>query len=362
MIASQRFACLLMALLMMPMLLASCGASAESTGSPKILLYHHVSDETPASTSVSPATFDAHLALIESEGYEVVPLSQIVDALVSGAPMDSRWVAITFDDAYESIASTAAPRLAARGWPYTVFISTDYVDDGYSLYLSWDELRALEKNGASMANHTLAHEHMVRQQDGESAGDWQDRLAREVTDAQGRLEAELAAPLRLFAYPYGEFNAEVAELMQSLGFVSFGQQSGPVGSSTSLYAIPRFPLAKGFDSVQSLAEKLRTEHLPLQAPVAPASVLSADAGPPVLELRISTAAGVRPGSLNCFVAGQPNAKVTWGEPVVVQAEQALRPGRSKYTCTAPHPTIPRAYYWHTHLYIKPRADGSWYSG
>ena len=363
--------CRALTLLLASAILTTAGASAcaetastdpERPGSPKILLYHHVSDATPAATSVSPATFAAHLELIESEGYDVVPLAQIVDALVAGDAMQSRWVAITFDDAYESVASTAAPMLAERGWPFTVFVSTDYVDDGYGLYLSWDDLRSLEADGATIGNHTLAHEHMVRLRAGETAGDWQQRLAREVTDAQARLQAELDAPLRLFAYPYGEFNAEVAGLMQSLGFISFGQQSGPVGSTTNLYAIPRFPMAKGFDSVQSLAEKLRTEHLPLLEPQTPATVLAANAGPPALELRIGDTARVRPGSLNCFVAGQPNAQVTWGDSVTIQAGVSLSPGRSKYTCTAPHPVIPRAYYWHTHLFIKPRADGSWYDG
>jgi len=344
-------------------LLACAFANA---GSPKVLLYHHVSDETPASTSVSPATFAAHLVLIEQEGYEVVPLSRIVDGLVSGTELDSRWVAITFDDAYQSVATVAAAKLAERNWPFTVFVSTDYVDDGYGLYLSWDELRDLEAGGATIANHTLAHEHMVRRGTDESQRAFQDRLAREVSNAQARLEAELESPLRLFAYPYGEFTAQIAALMQSLGFISFGQQSGPIGPTTSPYAIPRFPLAKGFDSVTSLAEKLRTEHLPLVDPVAPASLLAADASRPQLTLRLDERARVRPGSLNCFVAGQPNAEVIWGAQeqvrVQVQAVKPLRAGRSKYTCTAPHPTIPRAYYWHTHLYIKPRADGSWYEG
>jgi peptidoglycan/xylan/chitin deacetylase (PgdA/CDA1 family) len=352
-------------ILILTMLLAAvgaCTASNAASGSAKILLYHHVSDDTPAATSVSPTTFEAHLDLIEREGYEVVPLAQIVDALVSSGELNSRWIAITFDDAYESVASVAAPRLAERGWPFTVFVSTDYVDDGYGLYLNWEGLRELEAAGASIANHTRAHEHMVRRRDGESDDAWQDRLAREVTDAQTRLDEELAAPLRLFAYPYGEFTGEVAALMQSLGFVSFGQQSGPVGPTTNPYAIPRFPMAKGFDSVKSLAEKLRTEHLPLSDPQPPATLLTADAPPPLLELSIDEAAGVRPGTLNCFVAGQPNAAVTWGDPVKVQAAEALRPGRSRYTCTAPHPTVPRAYYWHTHLFIKPKAGGSWYEG
>jgi len=115
--------------------------------------------------------------------------------------------------------------------------------------------------------------------------------------------------------------------------------------------------------VESLAEKLRTEHLPLIDPVAPGTVLAADAGAPLLELHIAEVAGVRPGSLTCFVAGQPSTRVVWGDDgrVTVQAERSLPPGRSKYTCTAPHPHIERAYYWYTHLFMKPFGDGSWYS-
>lgn len=345
--------------LLMSTLLACVSALA---GSPKVLIYHHVSDETPASTSVSPATFEAHLDLIERAGYEVVPLARIVDGLVENTELDSRWVGITFDDAYRSIITTAAPMLSERGWPFTVFVSTNYVDDGNGIYLNWDELRKLETEGASIANHSRAHEHMVRKRSEETRQDWQARLARDVMAAQDRLEAELHGPLRMFAYPYGEFTADLAALMQSLGFISFGQQSGPIGATTSPYAIPRFPLAKGYDSVASLAEKLRTEHLPLLDPVIPASLLAADAGPPLLTMRISDSAGLQAGSLNCFVDGTPTAKIIWSEVVKVQADGPLPPGRSKYTCTAPHPDIPRAYYWHSHLYIKPRADGSWYDG
>ena len=100
-----------------------------SMGSAKILLYHHVSEATPKSTSVTPAVFDSHLDLLEREGFEVVPLARIVDSLLGGGELDSRWVAITFDDAFASVGTEAAPRLEARGWPYTVFVSTGFIDD-----------------------------------------------------------------------------------------------------------------------------------------------------------------------------------------------------------------------------------------
>lgn len=347
------------------MLLTLVGAQARA-GSAKVLMYHHIASSTPASTSVTPEMFDHHLELIATSGYEVVPVQRIIDALINGSAIDSRWVAITFDDAYASIAGAAAPRLQARGWPYTIFVSTEFVGDASGLYMSWDQLRSLEQDGATIANHTPAHEHMVRDRPGENRDDRHSRLAREVLAAQATLTAELVDPLRLFAYPYGEFDDEIANLMQSLGFISFGQQSGPVGRTSNPYALPRFPLGTGFDSVESLAEKLRTEHLPLSNPPIPAQVLPPDAAAPELTLTIDATgdARVRPDSFNCFVAGQPKATVRWldAHTFKVRAQKPLGSGRTKYTCTAPHPDIRGAYYWHTQLYIKPRADGSWYDG
>lgn len=346
--------------------LAWLASGQAMAGSAKILLYHHISDSTPVSTSVRPEVFDNHLNLIESSGYQVVPLERIVDALINGTEIDSRWVAITFDDAYESIFTEAAPRLQARAWPYTIFVSTDFIDSGYKHYLGWDQLRSLERAGATMANHTQSHRHMVRRQSGEDLQTWTTRLTNEVQGAQSQLTSELEDPLQLFAYPYGEFDARTADLIRALGFVAFGQQSGPVGRTSNPYAIPRFPLATGFDSVDSLAEKLRTEHLPLRNPPVPADVLGPDAEAPSLTLTIDESHGtkVRPGSMACFVAGQPKTEVNWRgtDTFTVKAEKAFSSGRSKYTCTAPHPTIRGAYYWHTHLYMKPAGDGSWYEG
>lgn len=350
-------------LLMLALLGALTGALPATAGSPKILLYHHVATDTPASTSVTPDVFEAHLALIEAEGYQVVPLTRIVDNLMSGGTLSSDWVAITFDDAYESVLTEAAPRLAARQWPFTVFVSTDAVDAGTGPNLDWDGLRALVARGAAIANHTMSHPHMIRRPPDEDTEAFEARLTREVIGAQDRLTRELKKPLRIVAYPYGEFDPAVAALMQALGFAALGQQSGPVGNTTNVHAIPRFPLATGFDSVASLKEKLRTEHLPLLEPEVPATVLAPDALRPTLTLRTDGVA-LNQARVTCFVDGSPTATISWpdSETLQVRTEKPLRAGRSKYTCTAPYPDKPASYYWHTHLFMKPHRDGSWYGG
>ena len=60
--------------------------------------------------------------------------------------------------------------------------------------------------------------------------------------------------------------------------------------------------------------------------------------------------------------GRPYPLEKAGATVSMQADKPLPLGRSKYTCTAPHPSIRQAYYWHTQLWIKPLRDGSWYEG
>ena len=46
-----------------------------------ILLYHHVSDDTPAITSISPSRFEEQLNYLVDNNFTVLPLEQVVDHL-----------------------------------------------------------------------------------------------------------------------------------------------------------------------------------------------------------------------------------------------------------------------------------------
>ena len=76
-----------------------------------VLVYHHVSEETPASTSVSPAQFRSHLQLLTDQHFNVIALDQALTALQRGEALPERAVAITFDDGYRNIYDNALPLL-----------------------------------------------------------------------------------------------------------------------------------------------------------------------------------------------------------------------------------------------------------
>jgi peptidoglycan/xylan/chitin deacetylase (PgdA/CDA1 family) len=343
---------------------SQCSASEASPEHPRavILVYHHVARDTPASTSVTPERFAEHLGLLEQGGYAVVALQRVIDAMEHGEPLPPSSVAITFDDAYRSVYTEALPVLEAHGWPFTVFVSTQAVDDGHANTMTWDQLRDLEARGGAIGNHSRHHDHLVRPRVGEGVEAWRARVTDDILAARARLEEELEMPLAVFAYPYGEFDLEIKDLVRSLGFRAIGQQSGPVGPGTDPWAIPRFPVATGFDSPERLREKLDTVALPVNVLGPASNTLAADAGPPELELVVS------PGSFDlsrlvCYVPGQPPAVIRWVDRstgrLTVTAREPLDPGRSKYTCTAPSRRAAGVYRWYSHLWMKPNPDGSW---
>lgn len=341
---------------------AVCLASAARAEDPTaaVLLYHHVDDATPPSTSITPANFDAHLDYLEREGYSVVPLAQVVRALRERESLPPRAVALTFDDGYESVYSAALPRLERRGWPFTVFVATDYIDDSYNGFMGWAELRDLEARGGTVANHSTSHAHLIRREAGESEAQWRTRVRADIEAAQARLDAELDHPLRMLAYPYGEFDARLEALVADLGFIAFGQQSGPVYAPLGLQQLARFPMVTGFDSVESFAEKLRTLPLPVTVLAPTSRVLEARSAAPALEIRLPEGA-YRRDALRCYVAGQDPAQIDWhGDVAQIRAQRPLGPGRSKFNCTAPSVAGAGVYYWYSHLWIQPRDDGSWY--
>jgi peptidoglycan/xylan/chitin deacetylase (PgdA/CDA1 family) len=78
-------------------ILTSPYAWASNADNAVILLYHHVSSTTPASTSVTPTVFEQHLQYL-ADGYNVISLEQAVKALKAGQLLPERTVVITFDD------------------------------------------------------------------------------------------------------------------------------------------------------------------------------------------------------------------------------------------------------------------------
>lgn len=333
---------------------------ATAPSSVVVLEYHHVSDDTPASTSVPPAVFEAQMDYLAEHGFRVRPLDDLVARIRAGEPVPEKTVALTFDDAYRSVYTEAFPRLRERGWPFTVFVSTAYIDEGYGNYADWDALREMARAGVTLGNHSVDHPHLVRRRAGEGDAAWRARARTQITGAQTRLSDEVGSAAKLFAYPYGEFSPALQALVDELGFAGFGQQSGAFGTASDFTALPRFPIAGTAPALDTFATKVRSRPLPLREAEPASGVLGPEAARPTLRLTLGE--GVRPSTISCYVHGSamPIEQVGQNPPVLaVRPAEPIGPGRTKYNCTAPVSGA-EGWHWYSFLWMKPLQDGSWY--
>ena len=153
-----------------------------------VLIYHHVDTDTPASTSLSPELFAEHLDYLVDHGYRALPLDALVDSLRVGGAIPDRTVAFTFDDGYRSVYTEAFPRLRELGWPFTVFVCPDALDQGRGPVMTWEQLREMAASGGTVANHGMFHNPLQRRAEGETDQARRARTKSELLEAQGRIE------------------------------------------------------------------------------------------------------------------------------------------------------------------------------
>ena len=336
---------------------------AQIENSAVILMYHNISDDTHPDTSVSPEMFKKHMQFIKDNEYTVWPLLKALMALKSGKPMPSKIVVLTFDDAYRSVYSEAFPILKDKGWPFTVFVTTNYINDSYRNFMNWGQLREIQLYGGDVGNHSLSHAHFVRQYKLENEIQWRQRIINEIKQAQLILQQQIENPVRVFAYPYGEYSSKVKEILRDMNYFGLGQHSGAVSSSTDFQAIPRFSISTGFDLLDDFAIKISTRRLPITVLSPVDGVVSKDDDIPVMRIKLSPG-NYKKEALACYASHQGQIQVEWIDQIKlilnVKANNMIKPGRTKYTCTAPSKTENGVFYWYSFIWMKPEKNGEWY--
>tara|TARA_R110001592_G_scaffold359369_2_gene665906 strand:- start:13329 stop:14363 length:1035 start_codon:yes stop_codon:yes gene_type:complete len=317
-----------------------------------ILQYHHVSEKTPLSTSISPEQFKAHIQWITENEFQVLSLPEIVRTLEDKKEFShSKVLALTFDDANSSVCETAWPILKKHALPFTLFISTEAVEKNYTSQCSWNILKEMYESGLmTPANHSHQHLNMISSSLLKNK-EWTNLMRDEVLKAQSLIEQRIGKASMLFAYPYGEYNAALSKIITELGFTGFGQQSGAVGHQSDFSALPRFPASGQFAKLETLSSKLYSLAFPadfLPSADNPISLDSID-NPPRIKIAPSDRNLLK--TTNCYNSrGESLPTKIQGEFLIVQSATKLQPGRHRSTCTSKS-NIPDRFYWYSHQWL-----------
>ncbi len=320
--------------------LPATGMAADSA---VILQYHRFGEADLPSTNVTLQQFEAHLEYLQSGGYTVLPVPHIIAALSAGQPLPDRAVGITIDDAVKSVIHEAWPRLSAAGFPFTLFVATDAVDQRQARIMSWDDIRSLADAGVTIANHSSSHGHL-----------WRADLAqarRDIEGAQTRFQAELGFKPRLFAYPYGEYNLALRGLVEELGFeVAFAQNSGVVSKGADFFALPRFSLNEVYSDIKRF--RLIIDTLPIPArDLTPADPILRQ-NPPHIGFTVDQSIE-NIDAITCYASNQSavQLEILGVSRVELRLSKPLQRGRNRVNCTLPGPD--RRWLWFGMQYLVP---------
>ena len=291
-----------------------------------VIMYHRFGESRFPSTNVTLEQFESHLEFISQGDYTVAPLLEIIETLQSGGEVNDKTVAITIDDAYLSVYTEAWPRLKEYGFPFTIFIATDPVDNNLRNYMDWDQIRELQDDGVIIGSQTKSHPHMHRLSP--------IKIEQEISLSNNRFLQETGQYPKLFAYPYGEYSLDVVRAVKEAGFIAaFGQNSGVLFAEDNMFELPRFAFNENYGSIERL--KLALDGKPLRVKdITPQNMVLKE-NPPLYGFTVDES--LTPISqLRCFSGefGQLNVEIL-GPRVEIRLPGMMKGPRSRINCTMP---------------------------
>lgn len=184
-----------------------------------ILAYHEVDPLPERGWGVSSEDFADQMRYLALAGYNVVPISSLVDYI--GGRRDSllpNAVVITVDDGWLCASTEIQPVLKRFGFPWSLYVYPKIVGQG-SHALTWPQIIALQKAGVDIEGHTMSHAHLMHASHPELNDAQYDAFLRtELDESKHIIESHTGQPVRFLAYPYGDYDDAVVAAAKRAGY------------------------------------------------------------------------------------------------------------------------------------------------
>ena len=183
-----------------------------------ILIYHHIREATTTDAEknkqfiLSPADFEHQLQYLKDNNFETISLADLNNYFAGQFSLPQKPVIITFDDGLISQYTNALPLLQKYNFTATFFIFTNPIGKSKN-YLTWEQLKELDKLGMEIGVHGKYHLYLNKEKD-------QKKLAAEILGSKEKVEEELGKKISTFSYPFGAYNDQVIEMVKNAGYTS----------------------------------------------------------------------------------------------------------------------------------------------
>jgi peptidoglycan/xylan/chitin deacetylase (PgdA/CDA1 family) len=210
-----------------------------------VLCYHRFEDKPKDSLAIKPSEFETQMQILKDNGISVIPMADFLAWRRGEKSIPPKSAIVSIDDGYISGYSVAWPILKKFGYPFTMFIYTDYVKGGPKSggqSISWQQLGEMRDAGVDIQSHTVSHSSLNAKK-GKSDEQYQAWLKNELAGSKEILEQNLGIQVKAIAYPYGLHSEAVREAVKQAGyevaFTVYGQRIGHSADPTTIgrYAI-----------------------------------------------------------------------------------------------------------------------------
>lgn len=310
-------------------------------------VYHRFGDSRYPSTNVSVKDFENHLRFLTENKFQVLTLIEALNYLESDEPL-RKTVVLSIDDGYKSFYENALPLLKKYKMPATLFINTETV--GSKDYMNWSELKEAMTANVEIGNHTHTHSYFLN----ESEKTRYATFEKEILTSQTIIADHLNVTPSIFAYPFGEFDEGMKDVVKKLNFrCAVAQYSGVIYLGMDSYQLPRFPMAENYSELSKFEEKVSMNPLRVLTRSSSQTRLMDDNEKPELSITIDNT-GMDFDRVQCFVQGSDcNMEVQHDRTksvISIQAKQNITSRRrTLYTVTIPDKK--GNWYWFSHLWI-----------
>jgi len=292
-----------------------------------VFMYHKFGVSKYPSTNITLEQFEAHLEEFSLSEYNVLSLEFIVDTIINDGQLPNNTIGISVDDADKSFLTTAWPKFKEKNLPVTLFVSTSTIVDNNKNYLNWNQIRQLKNEGVTIGAHSHTHNHLTELSNAE--------ILDEIELSNNVFLKELGEIPALFAYPYGETNENIMELLKDYKFkVAFGQHSGVINETSNLYYLPRFSLNEKYGDIDRVKFTSRTKGLGVYDFIP--SNPQINENPPYIGFSLLDE--YLAPKINCFVFDKKgevkNEIFKFNERIEIRLMRKLHKGRSRLNCTA----------------------------
>jgi peptidoglycan/xylan/chitin deacetylase (PgdA/CDA1 family) len=169
-----------------------------------VLMYHSISENLFGKShpyyqiNTAPEIFARQMRWLRNNGYRTIDTNELWRGLEKREDL-SKSVVITFDDGYRDFYTDAMEVMKQCGLSATIYLATDRIQDK-SLridgveYLTWNEVRELQREGIRFGSHTVTHPDL------RSLGP--EQIEYELCCSKETMEDQLGVSVDSFAYPF----------------------------------------------------------------------------------------------------------------------------------------------------------------